>query len=267
MSESPDTDPRFVLSPDGTPIASWRSGTGPPLLLVHGAMSDHRRWRITPFLERYRTVHAMDRRGRGASGDGPHWSLEREVGDVVAVVEAVAAESGTDIDVLGHSLGGSLVLYAATRTTHVRRLVLYEAAIHEPPAPPDMLARMQALLDEGRREDLVTLMMREVVRMPDAEIDVVRALPSWPTRVAAAHTLPRELSMQLLWEPDRVARITIPVLLLVGGDSPTSVRDSTDLLATTLLNAMVAVIAGQQHVADQLVPEQVAQLVLDFVLE
>lgn len=267
MSESPHTAPSFALSPDGTRIAFWSGGTGPPLLLVHGAMSDHRRWRIPPLLEPYRTVHAMDRRGRGESGDGPDWSLEREIDDVVAVVEAVAADSGSDVDVLGHSLGGSLALYAAARSPHVRRLVLYEAAIHEPPAPPDLLARMQALLDEGRREDLVTLMMREVVRMPDAEIGVVRSLPSWPTRVAAAHTLPRELSTQLRWEPEKVARITIPVLLLVGGDSPTSVRDSTDLLAATLLNATVAVIAGQQHVADQLVPELFAQIVLDFVLE
>jgi pimeloyl-ACP methyl ester carboxylesterase len=33
-----------VTSPDGTPIAFWAGGDGTPLLLVHGAMSDHTRW-------------------------------------------------------------------------------------------------------------------------------------------------------------------------------------------------------------------------------
>ena len=59
-----------VVSSDGTPIAVWRSGDGPPLVLVHGAAADHTRWRpVLPALEERFTVLAMDRRGRGASGD------------------------------------------------------------------------------------------------------------------------------------------------------------------------------------------------------
>lgn len=32
---------QMVTSGDGTRIAFWRSGAGPPLLLVHGATADH----------------------------------------------------------------------------------------------------------------------------------------------------------------------------------------------------------------------------------
>lgn len=113
MREKSGSGPRQVSSPDGTSIAVWSTGTGPPLLLVHGSMSDHRRWRITEFLDGHRTVHAMDRRGRGGSTDGPAWSLGREIEDVVAVIDTLADEAGLPVDVLGHSLGGYFALHAA----------------------------------------------------------------------------------------------------------------------------------------------------------
>ena len=80
-----------VHSRDGTSIAYWRSGAGPPLLLVHGAVADHSTtWRLVlPELEKRFTVYAMDRRGRGGSGDGPAYDLQREAEDVAAVVGAV----------------------------------------------------------------------------------------------------------------------------------------------------------------------------------
>jgi hypothetical protein len=34
-----------VVSRDGTQIASWTSGQGPPLVVVHGAPADHTRLR------------------------------------------------------------------------------------------------------------------------------------------------------------------------------------------------------------------------------
>ena len=59
-----------VTSKDGTPIACWRSGEGPPLVLVHGTAADHGRWRpVLPAFEERFTVFAVDRRGRGGSGD------------------------------------------------------------------------------------------------------------------------------------------------------------------------------------------------------
>ena len=71
-----------VVSEDGTPIAVWRSGEGPPLVLIHGAAADHNRWApVLPALEERFTVFAVDRRGRGRSGDAPDYALEREYED------------------------------------------------------------------------------------------------------------------------------------------------------------------------------------------
>src|ERR671913_1412042 len=69
-----------VPSVDNTPIAYWRSGEGPPLVLVHGTAADHSRWKpVLPALEQHFTVYAVDRRGRGGGGGTPEISTEREV--------------------------------------------------------------------------------------------------------------------------------------------------------------------------------------------
>ncbi|MGH9269441.1 MAG: alpha/beta fold hydrolase, partial [Acidimicrobiales bacterium] len=85
-----------VQSADGTSIAVWGDGNGPPLVLVHGGLNDHTTDR--PFIDELRgtvTTFAIDRRGRGASGDGPDYTIEREFEDIAAVVDAVAARTGT----------------------------------------------------------------------------------------------------------------------------------------------------------------------------
>lgn len=261
-----ESSPRIVHAPDGVPLAVFSTGAGPPLLLLHGAMSDHRRWRITPLLSSSLTVHAMDRRGRGASGDSVDWSLDHEVDDVIAVVEALASAADTPVDMLGHSLGGLLALRAAARTDRIARLVLYEPAVDEPAADPELLDRMWSLLAQDRRDDLVELMMREVVLMPDAEIAAIRAQPTWPSRVAAAHTVPREMGVALKADPDELAAVRQPTLLLVGGDSPGPMQDETRALAQSLHNVTMVTLAGQQHIADQIAPEEFTRHVLAFLV-
>jgi pimeloyl-ACP methyl ester carboxylesterase len=105
-------DPTKVLSQDGTPIAVWRSGDGPPLVLIHGAAADHNRWApVLPALEERFAVFAVDRRGRGRSGDTTDYALEREYENVVAVVES----AGEGVNVLGHSYGGICALDGGCR--------------------------------------------------------------------------------------------------------------------------------------------------------
>jgi pimeloyl-ACP methyl ester carboxylesterase len=266
MTQEPDVTPFHVDSEDGTRIAVWRSGSGPPVLLVHGSMSDHRRWRITEFLARHRTVYAMDRRGRGGSSDGPDWTPGREVEDVVAVIDALASATSGPVDVLGHSLGGYLSLRAAARTPHVRRLVLYEPAIVESAQPPELVARMQKAVDAGRYEDVADLMMREVLHMPGEEIAALRQQASWAARVASAPTLPREESVALVLEPGEAAAVTAPTLVIRGGDSPEFLQDAVRNVAEAVPDARVVTLAGHQHVADQTDPEMFASVVLDFLL-
>jgi pimeloyl-ACP methyl ester carboxylesterase len=261
-----------VVSRDGTEIACWASGEGPPLVLVHGTTADHTRWRpLLPHLEPYATVHAIDRRGRGASGDAPEYHVAREFEDVAAVVDAVAEAAGSAVDVLGHSFGGLCAFGGAALTANVRRLVLYEGW----PSPnPDLLAlpagveeRLDALLAEGNREAALETFFREVVRMPDEEFAVYRALPAWQARIAAAHTITRESRAEQAarLDPELAATLTVPVLLLVGSDSPEVLTAGVDTVAAALPDARIVVLDGQQHIAMDLVPEAFAEHVLAFL--
>jgi pimeloyl-ACP methyl ester carboxylesterase len=99
-----------VRSPDGVVIGYERWGSGHPVVAVHGSDTTHRSWR--PFADHLDgfEVCAMDRRGRGASGDGDGYALAREVEDVRAVVTDVAGDStaSSDLDgvaLVGHSFG------------------------------------------------------------------------------------------------------------------------------------------------------------------
>jgi len=98
-----------VTSRDGTPIAYWRSGTGPPIVLVHGTTSAHWSWRfVAPLLANDFAVCALDRRGRGESGDTEDYALEREFEDVAAVVASLGEPAG----LFGHSYGATVALGA-----------------------------------------------------------------------------------------------------------------------------------------------------------
>ena len=235
-----------VLSRDGTEIGYWTTGEGPPLVLVHGAVADHHRWRpLLPYLEPHARVHALDRRGRGASGDAPAYDLAREFEDVAAVVDAVAEASGSTVDLYGHSFGGLCAFGGATLSANVGRLVLYEGWPPVDPGrrelPPGVGERLEALLVAGDRDAVVETMFREVVRMPEAEITALRAQPAWPARVAAAPTIVRELRAipGAPFDPWQAARIAAPTLLLTGSDSRDPFAADTATVAAALPDARV----------------------------
>jgi pimeloyl-ACP methyl ester carboxylesterase len=105
-----------IMSKDGTPIAYQRSGTGPPLVLVHGTLGSSRRWPVIPMLEKQFTIYAIDRRGYGESGDASNYAIEREYEDIAALVDAI----GGEVNLLGHSFGGFCILEAALRLSLCR---------------------------------------------------------------------------------------------------------------------------------------------------
>src|SRR3990170_5412025 len=148
-----------VKSKDGTLIAYERSGTGPALVLVHGTTADHTRWApVLPILEKKFTLYAVDRRGRGVSGDFEVYSIEREYEDIAAVVSFIREP----VNLLGHSYGALCALEAALLVTNLNKLILYEPAIHsdKPLYPPGIRTAIQAALDSGDREKVLLILFR-----------------------------------------------------------------------------------------------------------
>ena len=228
----------------------------PPLLLVHGATADHTTWRaVGPTFADSRPVFAMDRSGRGASGDAPAYAIEREYEDLAAAADGLAADLGVEsVDVLGHSYGGRCALGASLLTTRIRRAVVYEGA----PVPPGMSYRPEGLVEavrdaigRGANEAALTTFLAGIVGMSEAELDEYRANPVWPARVAAAHTILREVEAEASAAAslEALGPVRVPVLLLLGSTSRSPFRMGTDALAARLADAQVGVIEGAAHAA------------------
>ena len=259
-----------VTSKDGTRIAFWRSGAGPPVLLVHGASADHSTtWRfVSPLLEQRYTLCAMDRRGRGRSTDSSKYHLLREAEDVAAVVDSI----GERVSVIGHSYGGLCAFEAALLTANFDRLILYEAVPIRGADlyPPGVIDRMQAMLEAGDLEGVLTVLFREVVQMPAEELELLRSQSdAWKVRLANAPSLPRELRSEAAYTfiPDRFGSMQTATMLMVGGDSPGRELQNATAVAAALPNARVTVLPGQQHAATYTAPDLFAAEVMRFLDE
>jgi pimeloyl-ACP methyl ester carboxylesterase len=255
-----------VVSRDGTPIAYSRSGAGPPLVLVHGTTADHTRWSfVAPELERRFEVVAMDRRGRGESGDGTEYSIEREAEDILAVIDAQARP----VCLLGHSYGGLCALEAAARTDRITRMVLYEppAPTGEPMFEAGTVDRLEALVVEGRADEALVYFFREIVRMSDDDLAVMRRPPAWERRLAMVGTIPRETRVEdaYRFDAERIGAIATPTLVLAGETSPRFLRLAADLVNAALPNSRITVMPGQGHVAMTTAPDLFVGSVLPFL--
>ena len=254
-----------VTSKDGTKIAFDRSGEGPPVILVGGALNTRSfgpNGSLAPLLAERFTVINYDRRGRGESGDTQPWAAEREVEDIEVLIGA----AGGSACVFGISSGAALALEAANRGLAIEKLALYEAPFvvddDRAPVPDDYLRRLGNLVASDRRGDALRLFMREGVGLPAVFVAMMRFMPAWSKLKAVAHTLPYDAAIVYDYQkgqplPEgRWASATMPTLVAVGGKSPAWMRNAMGELADVLPNARHHTLEGQTHIvkAEALVP-------------
>ena len=256
-----------VRSTDGTRLAVWIEGSGPPLVLVHGSIADHTTFE--PFVEALReewTTYALDRRGFGASGDADPYSIERDFEDVAAVVDAVSARAGGPVALWGHSYGANCAMGGAARTDNVHHLVLYEPSLGLS-YPPGSIERIETALASGDNEAAIVAVLVDILEMTDDEIDSFRSSPLWPTRLAAAHTVPRECRAEQGWvyRKGQFDTLTAPTLFLTGSASVPVVTKATDEALAMVPHAQLRVLDGHGHFAHRTEPAMVAAIIRDFM--
>ena len=248
-------------------IAYEVGGSGPSVVLVHGALSDrqHAFGALRPLLERHATVYALDRRGHGDSGDGGAYAPGREHEDVAAVLAAVPAP----VDLIGHSFGALCALESARAGAAVRRLVLYEGVPRDGRTiSPDGLAnRVDALVRTDRPEAALDLVLTEVEHHGPAQLARDHRGRSWSESVAGVAVLARELEVEngYRFDPERYVGVTAPTLMLAGADSAASVRADAEAVAAGLPDARLTLLAGQRHACLHRAPELFADTVLEFL--
>ena len=263
--------PKKVTSKDGTRIAFDRSGDGPALILVGGALSDRSGWApLAKLLAPRFSVISYDRRGRGDSEDKPPYSAAREIEDIEALID----EAGDAVFIHGQSSGAVLALEAAAKfPAKVQKLSLYEPPFiiddSRLPPPKNFLKHINELIAANRRGEAVEFWMTKVVLAPAEAVAQMKSAPTWPALEAVAHTLPYDIAVlgdNMAGKPlptDRWIAATAPTLVMDGGASPAWIRNSARTLAGILPNAQHRTLDGQTHAA---APEVLAPEIEQFFL-
>lgn len=257
----------IVTSGDGTRIAVERSGAGPALVIVDGALCSRAfgpSEATAAALDADFTIYRYDRRGRGESGDAPPYAVEREVEDLHAVI----GETGGPAMVYGISSGAALAIRAAATGAPISKLALFEppytAEGGDAARQRQQMREMAELLGSGRNGDAVELFF-SWVGMPGEVVEQMRHSPMWPALERVAPTLgydnavmgdgsvPRDLAGQ----------VSVPTLVLAGELSSGDLRHAARTIAEEIPGASYREIENQAHTA---APESVAPLLKEFLL-
>ncbi|GDY12567.1 putative 2-succinyl-6-hydroxy-2,4-cyclohexadiene-1-carboxylate synthase [Planctomycetota bacterium] len=220
------------------------------LLAIHGFTEDDSVWP--------RVLAPLGRKIRALLLPGHGWRPCPPTLDATAVAAEIASQlPETGGDLLGYSLGGRLALRSALdHPARVRRLVLIAAG--PGPASPEDVAQRR-ITDERLAESLEDSGLGPFIARWEAMPALRPALP-WPSAVEAsirARRLshdPRGLAASLrflgqgagpaLW--DRLAELTVPVLLVYGQQDP-SLQAGT-AMARRLPHARLVAIPGAGHI-------------------
>lgn len=255
-----------IPSSTGVSVSYDEYGSGPILVLVHGAFSDHiTNWEfVKPLFEKQYTVVAIARRGRGQTDATTGHSIEDESRDVAAVIESI----DRPVFLLGHSYGALTALETAARVPkRIAKLVLYE------PAWPRVidaaaLSRLEELAEADDWDGFATYFFHERNAVPMEELNAMRATEIWPPILAdAVPTLGDFRALErYVFRAENYRELRIPVLLQIGTESP---RDHyvTDALAAVLPDVRIGELPGQAHEGMTTAPQMYAEAVARFLLD
>ena len=241
-------------SKDGTLIAYDVSGSGPILIYITGAIC-HRTFfpikKDVEILSKNFTVYNYDRRGRGDS-DCPHdYSLENEIDDIEALIDA----AGTSAYIMGHSSGAVLALEAALKIPNkILKVVAHDAAyVNDDQEKNEYLilqTRVNELLKLGKNAGAIRSFLSGI-GMPKIFIYLLPFIPGWKKIKALAPTL--EVDMKLTCDIPQIqviSKIIVPVCIIYGEKCPRSILEVSKILADAIPNSVLKKLKGQDHMAD-----------------
>ncbi len=259
---------KTVTSKDGTTIAFDQSGTGPALVLIHGAFlhraTDQNMAQLAALLSPYFTVFHYDRRGRGESGDMQPFAVQREVEDIEALIDAARGSAF----VYGISSGAALAMEAAIELPNkIKKLAMYEVPYKSDEAGrrswKEYRQKLKEALAADRRGDAAALFLT-LVGMPADQVDQMRREPWWAAFESVAPTLAYDAAV--LGEDrdvptEKAARVAVPALVMNGGASEAFMYDTALALAKAMPNAQHRTLEGQTHAV---AAEALAPVLVEF---
>ena len=122
-----NTKQQFVQAMDGARIAFDVTGSGPALMLLHGAGKERADWHQLGYVERLQqnySVIAVDLRGSGKSSilaNIEDYAIEKIIADLNAVADACQV---SQFAVWGYSLGGTIARYLGAWSNRVAAVAM-----------------------------------------------------------------------------------------------------------------------------------------------
>lgn len=258
------TSPTQFRADDGEIIHLHVAGDGPPLVLLHGWTASHQEW--FPFLAaltRHHRVYRWDARGHAghlvASGNAP--TVTRMARDLHNLLEHFDLHGAT---VIGHSMG-ALTLWQYLRDFGEARLARVGFIDQSPRlvTGPDWEHGIYGDFDEQRSaaflEQLRDDFAESVLRLgayglnSRAREKYEENARGWEKSRQWLQTLPAGPLIdcwQSLTEADYrdvLATITLPALLIYGGESNFYRAETARLVASRIANAVLHIYEGTDH--------------------
>jgi pimeloyl-ACP methyl ester carboxylesterase len=237
-----------------------RAGAGAPLLVLHHDIGTPERLPFYDALARDFTVLVPSHPGYDKS-ERPAWM--RHVRDLAAVHQWLLAESNlTEVSVVGLGFGGWIAAEMASLAPRVfRRLVLVGAMGIKP--------------ERGEIADQALVSYIDYVKMGFADTSayerVFGAEP--PTATLEQWDLNREMTFRIAWKPymynptlpHLLGGVATPTLVVWGREDRIVPLECGERFAKALPNARLHVVEGAGHFVEMERPDELAQLVADFV--
>jgi pimeloyl-ACP methyl ester carboxylesterase len=249
--------PRTATSADGTTIGYRTMGAGPDLIVVGGALRASQDYLpLASALAGSRTVHLVDRRGRGVSGpQGPGYTLAKEVEDLLAVQAETGARAA-----FGHSYGGLVVLETARSFPVFDRVAVYEPGVPCGPVPTHWMAPYRERLAAGDPYGAFAHFVRGsggapafMAKMPHWYLRLVLRVglrgPAWRRMLPLleANLAEHEQVAAQQGRHTAFAAVTASALILCGGRSSRASRAEFGVLRDTLPDATLETLDGLDH--------------------
>jgi 3-oxoadipate enol-lactonase len=253
----------YVRVSRGAQLWTECAGTGPPVVLLHGAGIDSRLWdEVFPVLARDHRVIRYDARGLGRSATPSEpFRYETDLGEVLdhyGISRAALA---------GMSMGGEVALnFTLANPGRVSALALIGASVsgYRWPDAPDLAAYSAA-----RRAG-------EAERLAELELSIWAALgeqaPGWPVITAmvrdnAQKRISNERSALDSDQPafPRLEQIGVPTLVMHGTEDQPEMGVIAAALATRIPDARGEVIAAADHYLPLRTPGLLMELLLDHL--
>lgn len=267
-----------VISPDGTTIGYRKMGSGPGLIIGHGAGRISQNYsKLAQALADTFSVYIPDRRGRGLSGpEGDNYSIEQAVADLSAVINATGAQY-----IFGHSTGG-LITLETMLSNPVKKIVVYEPPVSvDHSFPLQWLPVFERLIKQGRMKKAMAISLKGlrahegVAKMPLWAIQMLIHLISFAERKKEKGTRMLDLLPTLIADVKMVARldstferykqINMPVFLQAGSQSPDYFHKAIETLQTILPISTIKIFEGFDHYSPEEKVQEIAESIKQFI--